>query len=110
MQTPCFAGRTREESHDTLELDGERVVREKAEAALARREGPRDRKLLEGITALGQELQMQVLAEGVETERQLRFVEEIGVDLVQGYLLGRPRDPGEVGFGARARPERGETG
>lgn len=73
-------------------------------------EEPRDAKLLEGITALGQELNMQVLAEGVESERQLRFVEEIGVDLVQGHLLGRPREADEVDAPGRARPGRGETG
>jgi EAL domain-containing protein (putative c-di-GMP-specific phosphodiesterase class I) len=32
----------------------------------------------------------QVLAEGVETESQWAFMRALGVDLVQGFLLGRP--------------------
>ncbi len=31
-----------------------------------------------------------VIAEGIETEEELKTVEEIGVSLVQGYLLGKP--------------------
>lgn len=33
---------------------------------------------------------MQVLAEGVETEKEYLFLEEQGIDLFQGYYLGRP--------------------
>jgi diguanylate cyclase (GGDEF)-like protein len=32
-----------------------------------------------------------IIAEGIETEDELQTVKEIGVSLVQGYLLGRPR-------------------
>jgi EAL domain-containing protein (putative c-di-GMP-specific phosphodiesterase class I) len=31
-----------------------------------------------------------IIAEGVETDQELKTVEEIGVSLVQGYLLGKP--------------------
>jgi EAL domain-containing protein (putative c-di-GMP-specific phosphodiesterase class I) len=31
------------------------------------------------------------VAEGVETLRELAVVTEVGVDLVQGYLLARPQ-------------------
>jgi len=33
------------------------------------------------------------VAEGIETESELRAVSELGVDLVQGYLLARPSPP-----------------
>jgi diguanylate cyclase (GGDEF)-like protein len=33
------------------------------------------------------------VAEGIETEAELRVVGELGVDFVQGYLLGRPLPP-----------------
>jgi hypothetical protein len=42
------------------------------------------------IVSLGAELDMEVLAEGVETEEQLRMLTELGCLQAQGYLLGRP--------------------
>jgi diguanylate cyclase (GGDEF)-like protein len=42
------------------------------------------------ILQLGRALEMQVCAEGVETELQYRFLANAHCDLVQGFLLGRP--------------------
>jgi EAL domain-containing protein (putative c-di-GMP-specific phosphodiesterase class I) len=42
------------------------------------------------IVSLGAELDMEVIAEGVETEEQLRMLTDLGCPQVQGYLLGRP--------------------
>jgi EAL domain-containing protein (putative c-di-GMP-specific phosphodiesterase class I) len=42
------------------------------------------------IVSLGAELEMDVLAEGVETEEQLRMLTDMGCPQAQGYLLGRP--------------------
>lgn len=50
----------------------------------------RSRKVVEGITALGHSLGLQVVAEGIETESQYRAAKEIGCDLLQGYYFGRP--------------------
>lgn len=33
-----------------------------------------------------------IIAEGIETEQELQVVKEIGLDLVQGFLLGRPHE------------------
>lgn len=33
-----------------------------------------------------------IIAEGIETEHELKVVKEIGLDLVQGFLLGRPHE------------------
>lgn len=33
---------------------------------------------------------IRVIAEGVETEAELRALRELGADYVQGYLTGRP--------------------
>ena len=38
---------------------------------------------------------MQVIAEGVETERQLTLLKNAGCDLVQGYYFSRPVPPEE---------------
>ncbi|MDF3010816.1 MAG: diguanylate phosphodiesterase, partial [Burkholderiales bacterium] len=42
---------------------------------------------------LAHDLDMIVVAEGVETADQLRALAEYGCDVVQGYLLGRPGRP-----------------
>lgn len=42
------------------------------------------------IISLGAELDMEVIAEGVETEEQLRMLTDLGCLQAQGYLLGRP--------------------
>jgi diguanylate cyclase (GGDEF)-like protein len=46
--------------------------------------------LVRGVLALAQEIGLEVVAEGVETEQQLRTLRAAGCRLVQGYLLGRP--------------------
>ena len=46
--------------------------------------------IIRAVLALGESLDIPVLAEGVETEAQLAFLREQGCDEVQGYLLGRP--------------------
>ena len=46
--------------------------------------------LLAAFVAMGAELDVQVLAEGVETKEQLDAVRRLGCTLVQGFLLGRP--------------------
>jgi diguanylate cyclase (GGDEF)-like protein/PAS domain S-box-containing protein len=45
------------------------------------------------VTAMCQALGRTVVAEGVETPGQLKAVQELGCDAVQGYLLGRPVHP-----------------
>lgn len=35
-------------------------------------------------------LDLEVLAEGIETVEQCRYLKEVGCDTAQGYLLGRP--------------------
>lgn len=47
------------------------------------------------VVTLAHNFGMRVIAEGVETERQMELITEIGCNEVQGYLLGRPTaDPG----------------
>ena len=49
-----------------------------------------DAAIVSLIIALGRTLQLQVVAEGVETEAQRNFLGELGCDVLQGYHLGRP--------------------
>lgn len=48
------------------------------------------RNVLQAIVKLGHGLGLAVTAEGIETERQLAQLREMGCDMAQGYLLGRP--------------------
>ncbi|HYQ38987.1 MAG TPA: EAL domain-containing protein, partial [Pseudomonas sp.] len=47
-------------------------------------------KIVATVIAMGQSLDLQVVAEGVETARQLQQLCALGCDAVQGYLCGRP--------------------
>jgi diguanylate cyclase (GGDEF)-like protein/PAS domain S-box-containing protein len=42
------------------------------------------------IIALGRALRLEVIAEGIETESQRKFLEGLGCKAFQGYLFGRP--------------------
>jgi diguanylate cyclase (GGDEF)-like protein/PAS domain S-box-containing protein len=49
-----------------------------------------DTILVSAIINLGHSLGMSVIAEGVETEAQFKHLRSVGIDVLQGYLLGRP--------------------
>lgn len=48
------------------------------------------KKILSSIIQLADTLNMQILAEGVETENQLNMLADLGCHEVQGYLFGKP--------------------
>jgi len=51
---------------------------------------PNDAAIVRAITTLGHTLGMNVVAEGVETMKQLQFLRSIGCNGLQGYLFGMP--------------------
>lgn len=51
--------------------------------------------LAQAIISLGHSLNLRVIAEGVETEAQLKFLKAHGCDEVQGYYFGKPVPPEE---------------
>lgn len=42
------------------------------------------------VIAVGHQLQMEVIAEGVETDDQARLLDALGCDALQGYFIGYP--------------------
>jgi diguanylate cyclase (GGDEF)-like protein/PAS domain S-box-containing protein len=48
--------------------------------------------IVTAIIGLAHALSLRVVAEGVETEAQLEFLQGAGCDLIQGYLAGKPID------------------
>ena len=66
---------------NTLKIDRGFVIQLPDEAAA---------KVIRAICALAKTLNLQLVAEGVETEDQARFLKDAGVDLLQGYLFGKP--------------------
>jgi EAL domain-containing protein (putative c-di-GMP-specific phosphodiesterase class I)/CheY-like chemotaxis protein len=55
-----------------------------------------DLVMVEKIIEMGHELEMEVIAEGVETDEQLRMLRDRGCDGVQGYLFSRALPPAEL--------------
>ncbi len=47
-------------------------------------------KVVEAIIALGKAMDLDLVAEGVETDQQYSIVRRLGCDLVQGYFIARP--------------------
>ncbi|MCR4655015.1 MAG: EAL domain-containing protein [Lachnospiraceae bacterium] len=55
----------------------------------------KDVQLVELIMEIAKNLKVLVIAEGVETEKQLMILKEMGCALVQGYYFSRPLPPDE---------------
>lgn len=70
----------------SLSVDSLKVSRSFIQALPARD----DQRAIKAVVALGNSLDMNVIAEGVESLEQLELVQRLGCDEVQGYFLGRP--------------------
>jgi diguanylate cyclase (GGDEF)-like protein/PAS domain S-box-containing protein len=73
---------------DTLKIDRSFVEE------IGRR--PADAAIVAAIVGMARALEMVTVAEGIQNERQVRILRELGVDRGQGYHFGRPVGPGAI--------------
>ncbi|WP_051903940.1 EAL domain-containing protein [Neorhizobium vignae] len=67
----------------------------------------KQRKMVGSIIEIGKSLNIEVVAEGVETTEQIRILRDLGCDVLQGYALARPMPRGSIPdfiLSARWRP------
>jgi diguanylate cyclase (GGDEF)-like protein len=58
-------------------------------------DGGHGRELLRAILGVGEALSLAVVAEGIEERDQMAMLEEMGCEMAQGFLMGRP-DSAEI--------------
>ena len=52
--------------------------------------------IVDMIVSMARSLSLEIVAEGVETEQQLSYLESNGVDIIQGFYYGIPMRPADV--------------
>jgi EAL domain-containing protein (putative c-di-GMP-specific phosphodiesterase class I) len=55
-----------------------------------------DNTIINTIVAMAKALSLNVIAEGVETQRQLEYLREIDCTEAQGFLFGKPLPPNVI--------------
>ncbi len=58
---------------------------------------PKYEKILNSISDLGKQLDLKIVAEGVEVASQFELVKNLGIHCVQGFLISRPESSYNVG-------------
>lgn len=72
---------------DVLKLDMKFVRNETAK--------PLEHSILNDVITMAHRLNLKVVAEGVETREQMRKLQTVGCDIVQGFFLAKPMPEGE---------------
>jgi sensor c-di-GMP phosphodiesterase-like protein len=57
---------------------------------------PQSSAVVTAIIALARSLGLRVVAEGVETLRQMEVLHRLGCTVMQGFLFSRPKMPDEI--------------
>jgi EAL domain-containing protein (putative c-di-GMP-specific phosphodiesterase class I) len=62
-------------------------------------------KIVQTILDLARSLVMEVVAEGIETEAQMRTLKQLGCRFGQGYYFSKPQDPASISsaLGSRSK-------
>lgn len=72
-----------------FEIDGIKIDRSFI-SQLDKDNGLKEYEIVKLIVSLAKKLNLEVTAEGVETEAQYRVMEQLGCDEIQGYFFSRP--------------------
>lgn len=59
-------------------------------------QSPKGKRIYKSVVGLLKEIGNEITAEGIESESDLNFVKDIGVDLAQGYFIGKPISEDEI--------------
>ncbi len=59
-------------------------------------DNPEDSQILKTIIILTKNLKKEIIAEGIETEKQYRFLRDLGCNFGQGYLFCRPQPKNDM--------------
>jgi diguanylate cyclase (GGDEF)-like protein/PAS domain S-box-containing protein len=70
----------------------------------AMQDNARSCDLVRAIVAMGQSLQLQLVAEGVETQEQAAALSGLGCQFLQGYYLARPQSADQISQQLRTLP------
>jgi diguanylate cyclase (GGDEF)-like protein len=73
-------------------------------------DGGQSRELLQAIMGVAQALCLAVVAEGIEERGQLSTLEEMGCEMVQGFLMGKPSTAKVIESLLTSRAARGAVG
>ncbi|MHB8399182.1 MAG: putative bifunctional diguanylate cyclase/phosphodiesterase [Candidatus Limnocylindrales bacterium] len=95
-------GRLRDLPVDYLKIDQSFVIDALLETQSA--------AIVESVVNLAHRLGKQVVAEGVEDEATLAYLDRLAVDYAQGFFVGRPVPPDEISARLRAESARPVTG
>lgn len=68
---------------DTLKIDREFIV-----DSLTNEKG---RAIIKSVVQMGKDIQLNIVAEGIETQEQLELLRELGCQQGQGYIFSRPQ-------------------
>jgi EAL domain-containing protein (putative c-di-GMP-specific phosphodiesterase class I) len=49
-----------------------------------------DSKITKTIVSMAQSLELEIVAEGVETQAQIEFLKDLNCDFYQGYFYSKP--------------------
>jgi diguanylate cyclase (GGDEF)-like protein len=64
---------------------------------------PKQRRLVESIVEIGKSLDIEIVAEGVETMEHAAILKDIGCDLLQGYAFAKPMGAADLAKFVRGR-------
>lgn len=62
----------------------------KIDMSFISKDDKKSRSIMESVVRMSKAIGMHTIAEGVETEKQFRFLRSIGCEKLQGFFLARP--------------------